>query len=441
LSRSCGGYGTVAIRFQYYLTDPFHAMKIVFLNRFFYPDHSATSQMLSDLAFYLADTGHNVAIITSRQRYDDPAADLPAAETIRRVRIHRVRTPRFGRGNLIGRALDYLGFYLAAALRLRQILAPGDVVVAKTDPPLISIPAAWVARRRRAHLVNWLQDVFPEVAIALGVRGFASPLGRWQQALRNWSLREARMNVAIGERMRDHLLAEGVVADRITVIPNWADGEAIRPVAAEDNPLRREWGLDSKFVVGYSGNLGRAHEFETILGAAERLPDEPGIVFLFIGDGAQMARVRDAAAERGLSNIVFQPYQPRERLNMSLGAADVHLVVLRPELEGLIVPSKAYGSLAAGRQIIFVGDAEGEIARMLRTASAGRDCPIGDPSRLAAIIQEMSAAENVGASGDAARQLFASGYELKVSCARFATLFASLLGEASSPAPAIVHHG
>jgi glycosyltransferase involved in cell wall biosynthesis len=381
--------------------------------------------MLSDLAFYLADTRHEVAIITSRQRYDDPAADLPADETVRGVRVHRVRTPRFGRGNLVGRALDYLGFYVAATLCLRRILAPGDIVVAKTDPPLISIPAAWVARGRRATLVNWLQDLFPEVAIALGLRGIDGPLGRWLQALRNGSLRQASMNVAIGERMRERLLAEGVASDRVTVIPNWADGEAIRPVAHERNPLRREWGLDGKFVVGYSGNLGRAHEFDTILGAAERLRDEPGIVFLFIGGGAQMARVRQAATDRGLANVVFQPYQPRERLNLSLGAADVHLVVLRPELEGLIVPSKAYGCLAAGRPIIFVGDGEGEIARLLRTAGAGRDCPIGDPERLAAIIREIASTDR-GAGSLAARRLFDSGYDLKASCARFAGVFASL---------------
>lgn len=374
---------------------------VIFLNRFFHPDHSATSQMLSDLAFYLAGSGRKVTIITSRQRYDDAAAELPERETVAGVAVHRVRTPRFGRSNLAGRLLDYLGFYAAASARLWRLARPGDIVVAKTDPPLISIPAAWIARRRHAHFVNWLQDLFPEVAIALGVKGVDGALGRVLIRLRNWSLRQADMNVAIGELMRARIIAEGVPAEKVTVIPNWADGDAITPVAHADNPLRRAWALDGKFVVGYSGNLGRAHEFETILGAAERLKDEPRIRFLFIGSGAQAEGVRMAAAERGLDNLMFQPYQPREMLKFSLGAADAHLVVLRPELEGLIVPSKTYGCLAAGRAVVFIGDDDGEISRLVQQSRAGRACAVGDAEGLANVVCAFAStgARDAGAAG------------------------------------------
>lgn len=406
------------------LYDPlWAAMKIVFVNRFFYPDHSATSQMLTDLAFHLADIGHNVAVITSRQRYDDATADLPWHEEIRGVAVHRVRTPRFGRGDLVGRLLDYLGFYVAASECLLRLVTSGDVVVAKTDPPLISIPAAWIARRKRAHFVNWLQDLFPEVAMALGVRGLEGAAGRLLKRLRNWSLREASMNVAIGELMRERIVAQGVPADKVTVIPNWADGDAITPVEHADNPLRHEWGLDGKFVVGYSGNLGRAHEFETILGAAERLKDDPSIVFLFIGGGAQAQSVASAAAARGLENLRFQPYQPRAMLKFSLGTADAHLVVLRPELEGLIVPSKTYGCLAAGRAVIFVGDPQGEIGRLVNSTAIGRCCPIGDNVGLARSIAEMAAAGDESI-GTAARTVFERDYALAAVCRRLGLLLA-----------------
>jgi len=144
--------------------------KLIFVNRFFFPDHSATSQMVSDLAFALAAAGFDVQVVTSRLRYDDPAAELPGREAIAGVQVHRVRTTRFGRHLLPGRALDYLTFYLSAAWRLFRLLRRGDVVVAKTDPPLISVPVGWVAGLRGARLVNWLQDLFPEVAAALGIR-------------------------------------------------------------------------------------------------------------------------------------------------------------------------------------------------------------------------------------------------------------------------------
>src|SRR5512140_1118252 len=163
-------------------------MRIIFLNRYFYPDHSATSQMLSDLAFFLAGAGHEVCVVTSRQRYDDAGAVLPARERIDGVEVHRVRTTRFGRDNLVGRAADYATFYLAAGWRLWRIARVGDVVVAKTDPPLISVVASVVARWRRAPLVNWVQDVFPEVAEALGVRALKGPQAALLRWLRNRAL-------------------------------------------------------------------------------------------------------------------------------------------------------------------------------------------------------------------------------------------------------------
>src|SRR5713101_3363648 len=138
-------------------------MKIVFVNRFFYPDQSATSQLLTDLAFHLAKTGVAVHVVTSRQLYGNSDALLSSKDNICGVRVTRVWTTRFGRQNLPGRTLDYLTFYLSAARSLFALLKPGNVVVAKTDPPLISVVAAMVAKIRGAKLVNWLRDLFPEI--------------------------------------------------------------------------------------------------------------------------------------------------------------------------------------------------------------------------------------------------------------------------------------
>ena len=361
-------------------------MTVIFVNRYFYPDHSATSQLVSDLAFHLAVRGYRVRVVTSRQRYDVPGARLTAREQIRGVDVQRVWTFRFGRASLPGRALDYLSFYLSAGWQLVRVARPGDVVVAKTDPPLISIVAGWAARWRGAKLVNWLQDLFPEVAAALGI-GLARGLtGRALVALRNGSLRRAVLNVEIGEGMRTRLLAEGVDDQRVRVIHNWCDDAHIRPLPAASSPLRRAWGLADCFVVGYSGNLGRAHEIDTLLTAAERLAQEAGIVFLFIGGGAALERLRSEAEARGLANLCFKPYQPYERLPESLSVPDVHLVILRPELEGLIVPSKFYGIAAAGRPTIHVGAMDGEIPRWLLDAEAGLAVAQGDGEGLALAI-------------------------------------------------------
>ena len=300
-------------------------MKIVFINRFFSPDHSATSQLLTDLAFHLAKAGVSVHVITSRQVYDDPTASLQSQEFLQGVRVTRVWTTRFGRQHLLGRTSDYLTFYLGAAWSLFALVKPGDIVVAKTDPPLISVVAAMVAKIRRAKLINWIQDLFPEVAEALGIGGIGRIEGLLR-SVRNWSLRTAYKNVVIGNRMATKLTEEGIQSDTIQVIHNWADGQNIYAVARENNQLRLEWNLRDKFVVGYSGNLGRAHEFDTILDAAEILKSTAGIVFLFIGGGAQRDEIDEEARRRGLANIIFKPYQPREQLTLSLTVPDIHPV-------------------------------------------------------------------------------------------------------------------
>src|SRR6185436_3966344 len=175
-------------------------MKIVFVNRFFYPDHSATSQILADLAFHLAKTGLSVHVVTSRQIYNDPNAILPVNHRIDNVHIIRIWATQFGRQNLPGRTLDYLTFYLSAAWSLLVLLKPGDIIVAKTDPPLISVVAAMVAMVRGGKLINWIQDLFPEIAGALaanGIKWIEAPL----RSIRNWSLRAASQNVVIGNEM------------------------------------------------------------------------------------------------------------------------------------------------------------------------------------------------------------------------------------------------
>jgi colanic acid biosynthesis glycosyl transferase WcaI len=253
-----------------------------------------------------------------------------------------------------------------------------------------------------------VQDAFPEVAEALGVR---VPFAAWLRTLRNRSMRAAHINVVLGDRMAEWARGQGVSDQGIAVIPNWADGEAIRPLALADNPLRQEWGLVGKFVVAYSGNLGRAHDYGTLLDAAERLCDEPGIVFMFIGGGHHRMTLESAVKARGLANIRFMPYQPRERLCQSLGLADVHWVALVPALEGLMLPSKIYGVLAAGRPVIMVGDADGDIGRMLRRHDCGMTVAVGQGMELAAAILRLRDAPEVcGAMGRRAREAFDAHY-------------------------------
>ena len=409
-------------------------MALIFLNRYFYPDHAATSQILADLAFSLARQGRPITIITSRQRYDAPTVLLPARETIDGVNVIRLSTTRFGRNRLLGRAIDYISFYCAAAWTLWRMTRRGDVIIAMTDPPMLSIIAAPIVKLRQAVHVNWLQDIFPEIAEALGLaKGWPARQGlSFFRRLRDPSLGSADINVVLGARMADHLASSGVRRDRICIIPNWADGSRIRPVPHIENPLRREWGLEDAFVVGYSGNLGRAHEVETIVGAIAALEQQradaaalglPQLLWLFIGGGAQLESLKREIERRGLTSVRFQPYQPRESLANSLSAADIHLVSLRPELEGLVVPSKFYGIAAAGRPAVFIGDPQGEIATTLSLNACGVTVPMGDCFGLAKTVTELAVnPEMCRAMGERARAALMDNYDLSIGVRKWAAL-------------------
>jgi colanic acid biosynthesis glycosyl transferase WcaI len=364
-----------------------NAPRIVFVNRYFYPDQSATSQLLTDLASALVESGFNVHVICSRQRYDDARARLAPRESHEGVTVHRVWTTRFGRSGLVGRAFDYATFYASCTLALLRLLRPGDTVIAETDPPLISIPAMVAARLRGAEIINWLQDIFPEVASRLAMNPLPPFLDALLRRCRDLSLRAARVNVVLGARMREQLLRTGIPADKILVIENWAERHPTAPKTVQHSALRSGLGFVDRFVVAYSGNLGRAHEFQTLLGAAELLRADTNIVFLMIGGGAGMKQLAKAVAESGLPNFLFLPYQAREALADSLAAADVHWVSLRPALEGFIVPSKFYGILAAARPVIFIGDADGELAREIRACGCGDTVAIGQSQALADLLR------------------------------------------------------
>lgn len=397
--------------------------------------------MLTDLVFALAARGHRITVVTSRLSYDDPATRYPKKEFVAGVEVLRVATTGFGRTGLAGRALDYLTFYLAVAWMLLLKARRGDVIVAKTDPPLLSLAITPVARLRGARAVNWLQDIFPEVAMKLGLapgRIWRAPLAavRWW---RDRALRKAVLNVAIGERMAGILRSLGISSERIRIIPNWADGALVRPVAPGNNRLRQTWGLEDAFVVGYSGNLGRAHDMSTFVqaialteavaandvGEAQLAVGAPPLVqaaasariaWLFVGGGTQLAKLRLESQRQDFASAHFHPYQPREQLGESLSVPDVHVITLRPELEGLIVPSKYYGIAAAGRPAIFIGDPQGEIGRILTESGTGFIVAEGDGDGLAHAVRSLAEDRSrANEMGQRARALFEARYDVRFS--------------------------
>ena len=410
-------------------------MRTIFVNRYFHPDQSATSRMVSALAFGLARTGGEVAVVASRA-FHDRTDEAPAArETCSGVDVVRLPTSRFGRASLPGRALDYLSFHLLAFFWLLRNVRRGDVVIVCTDPPLISLTCALPVRLRGGRMVNWIMDLFPETAVELGLFRKAPSLARFVTRLRDRSIAHARLTICPTERMADYLLARGLPAERIRVLHHWSDAAEIHPVPKERNRLRAAWGYGDAFVVGYSGNFGRAHEFATLIEAATLLKDRADIRFLMIGGGHKLHSVMGAAEERDLTNIAFEPLQPAERIAESLGVPDLHVVSLLPRLEHCIIPSKFYGILAAGKPTLFIGDPRGSVARVVAAKGCGVTVAIGEAERLARTIVDLAAApERVAAMGRAARALLEAEYTSDRALATWSALLRRLAEDTPVPA-------
>jgi glycosyltransferase involved in cell wall biosynthesis len=364
-------------------------MRVIFVNRYFFPDQSATSRMVSSIAFALAQRGLKVEVVASRSLHNDHATLLPADETVGGVRVKRLNTSRFGRQSVPGRMIDYLFFHLLSFLWLLRNARKGDAVTICTDPPLLSCTSAIALRLRGAHMVNWIMDLFPETALELGYLGRRRLLGQAATALRDWSIRKSALIICPTKKMADYMKKRRLPGERVAVLHHWSNEDEIYPLERSMNGLRAEWGLKDKFLVGYSGNFGRAHEFGTLIEAAARLKSEDDICFLMIGGGHQHGAIMAEVAERQLKNVIFKPLQPVARLAESLGAADVHIVSLLPELEYCIVPSKFYGILAAGRPTLFIGDDDGEVARVVSAHGCGERVAIGDTQKLVSAILAM----------------------------------------------------
>jgi colanic acid biosynthesis glycosyl transferase WcaI len=408
-------------------------MKLILVNRYFFPDESATSRMLTSLAQSLAQACWSVHILASRNLHDDVSIRLAGRQEIGGVEVHRLKTTAFGRHWLPGRAIDYITFHLAAMWHLLRLARRDDLCIVCTDPPLISVAAMLPIRLRGSVLVNWLHDLFPEVALELGIgsrRGLSARVSLW---LRDLSLRRAPVNVVPMQSMAQYLANRGIPAELLVTINHWSNGDVIRSVDPKRNALRKEWGLGDRFVVGYSGNFGRAHDFTTFLGAADRLRRCHNIAFTFVGGGHQKDAIEAAVGEQMLSNVILKPLQPRERLSEALSVADIHLISLRPAMEPFIIPSKLYGILAAGRPAVFVGDPSGEIATVLRTGDCGRTVTPGDNEGLARVILELARDSELRTRlGRNARAIFEAHYTE----ARGAAEWQEVLGGVTSGVPA-----
>lgn len=361
-------------------------MHVCVFNRSYWPDLGATGQLLTELAEDLvAHHGWEVTVVTGYPVRGERR--LPREEMRNGVRIVRANGTTRDPGRFWGRASNYVTYFLSACVAGLRISKP-DVVLAMTDPPIIGLAGLLAARRSGSPFVFLCQDVFPEVGRL--VEDFQSgAVDRVLDGINRFLLRRADAVIALGDTMRQRLIEEkGAAPDKVSVIHNWADCAALMP-GVRDNAFSRGHGLTGRFVVMHAGNIGLSQNLDVLLDAAERLRAHDDIRFVLVGDGARRQALEHRAGERGLSNIVFLPFQPRAEMAASYAAADLFLISLKRGLSGYIVPSKLYGVLAAGKPYVAAVDSRSEAADIARDHECGLVVPPGDADALAAAVLDL----------------------------------------------------
>ena len=399
---------------------------ILFLNRSNWPDIEATGQLLSELCEDLA-VDYDVAVLAGQPNQNPLNVPFCRAGVERRhgVTIVRVRNTRFAKSSLARRASNLLSYLAMAWLRAVRLPRP-EIVVVETDPFLLPLLGLWLQYFRGCKLVVYLQDIYPDVAVALGkVRD-----GRLVRLLRKLLIGiycRADRVVVPSEDMKQLLVRSGVPEDRIECIPNWADTTRIYPVK-HNNAFRLLVAPEARFVIMYSGNIGLSQNLETVLTAAELLRDREDLVFLLVGDGASKQRLELIAAERRLSNVKFLSYQPKEELAESLSAADLHLMPIDARVTQCMMPSKLYGILASGTPVVAIAPPASEMCRIVDAEQVGLTVPADDAAGLARAIRwALANPVELRGMGTRARRLAESIYDRRHATRKFSQLLRQLL--------------
>jgi glycosyltransferase involved in cell wall biosynthesis len=398
-------------------------MKILVLNLYYPPDTSATAKMAETVVTALA-LDNQVTILCGRPSYD-PTARRPwrllQTEEAKNVRIVRVGSSDFPRFNMKKRVLNYLTY--TALVIPRALLAPCDAVLAMTDPPFEGIIGAFVAMLKGKPYFYNIRDMYPDMAVGGSI---VAPglLARVWEKLHRWALRRATKVIVLGEDMRDRIAGKGVRADRIEIV---RDGTEILPASAQstlhahlDAQVIRAIRSNFRFVLLHAGNIGFYGAWETLLAAAKQLDGE-GIGFVFVGEGAQRGQLE--AAAQGAANVRFLPFFPGSKIPSVLAAADAHLITIKRGLEGVVVPSKMYGILAAGKPLVAVAPRETDAVALGERMGFSVGADPDSPDQVAKVIRELASdAVRTARMGQAARSA-APGYDRVKELEKFVQIF------------------
>ncbi|MEH2197179.1 glycosyltransferase family 4 protein [Nostoc sp.] len=392
------------------------SIKLSVITQFFPPDYAPTGQLIEELVKQLGQQGVDIEVFTSQPGYAfDSQTTALAVERVGGIRIQRSRTAQLWPGRIRGKAVNGVLYTLRAVLYMLRAWRRSNVLLVTTAPPFLPIIGYLAYLVFRLPYVCILYDLYPDIAIALGVVSKDNWLARLWRAINKQIWLNAKGIVVLSPAMKQQVLANcPQVADKISVIHSWANPELIVPIAKQENWFALKHNLVNKFTVLYSGNMGRCHDMATMLQAAQLLLDDP-VHFVCIGGGAKKDELIQEVNQLGLLNFTFLPYQDKQVLPYSLTACDLSLVSVDASTESLVVPSKLYSALASGRPIAVICSQYSYLRQLIAEANCGSTFDNGDSHALAQFIRLLSRDRQLGERmGKAGRQYLRSHFTPKI---------------------------
>jgi len=341
-------------------------MNILVISQTFWPDTVATSQAITDLVLALSRKGHAVRIITSRNNYEQPWVKYPVREDLEEIHIRRMRNTSFGKRSVVRRLMDFFSFNVFIFFRL-VFLPSGrpDLIVSLTSPPLLPVIGVIASKLRRIPVVYWTMDLQPELSFAVGLIRKGSIMAKILQKMSDLVFSHATKIITLDHFMSEHIFDRIKRRENVTVIPIWPMTQQFYEGRKEENPFVEEHRLAGRFVVMYAGNHSLVHPVETLLDAAMALKEDDRFLFVHIGGGFRLKEVTDRKEHFQLNNIKILPFQPRERIHYSLGAADLQVVIMGEECVGFTHPNKIYGAMYLGKPVLYIGPPESHVTEIL----------------------------------------------------------------------------
>lgn len=390
--------------------------KVLVLSQLFYPELVSTGQTITELCEVMQELGMDIQVISGPPTLIDRKTKVSRNMTYHGIRIKRVWGTRFPKLSFLGKLFNQLTYAISMFFTLLFDRSKTPILVL-TNPPFLGIFCQLLPATRKRPLLYVVFDVYPDTAVNLNLLKANGPLARSWDWWNRRILSKANAVIVLGRCMFDIILKKGQhiksLDQKTHIIHIWSDDRHIKPVEKTKNPYIEKWALQDKFVLGYSGNMGKFHDMETIMEAARLLQDNPDILFLFIGEGSKKQSSIDFVKKWKLPNCQFHPYVPRQDLIYSINCADVGLVSLMTGQEGLSVPSKTFGFMAAHKPIIAIMSQKSEIARIITEENCGMVVKPGSAEDLMeSILQMFRSKEYTKELGENAQKAIFSKYNL-----------------------------